>query len=373
MTKTDTALQIPDDLKPADGRFGRGPSLVRPEQFAYLAAGWRGGHGNLHRQAPVQAVWWRVRAGLRELFSGPGRVRGRARKWWHNRVLGGRDLLPRPRTCPQPRLWGVLLEVRRVHPRRTFLADPIVIEVEPGEPPSRESDPDADVIGRAQNETSTGVMVPVTRPDGAGDALILIDATSAAAGLPVDVADMTPTTSRPRRVRLRRRPVARAAEPAGARANRSDGPRIPETAGGFRTSCRSRSHMKKLGQGADLQHAGDRDAAAARRPVRGCSTGRSGRDRGPHDRVLSHLYEWATSTSARPVRRGPVKRSWWSGRSTSIQVDLPTSRDVARTDRRRRAIPKLGGTSCGRGCSGDRSSGVEALTACVDWVLERRL
>ena len=68
-----------------------------------------------------------------------------------------------------------------------FLADPIVIEADPGDAPEPRSDPDADVIAWAHNETSTGVMVPVSRPAGADGALVLIDATSAAGGLPVDV------------------------------------------------------------------------------------------------------------------------------------------------------------------------------------------
>jgi len=69
-----------------------------------------------------------------------------------------------------------------------FLADPILVEAEPGDAPAPVADPAADAIAWAHNETSTGVMVPVARPEGAGDALVLVDATSGAAGLPVDVA-----------------------------------------------------------------------------------------------------------------------------------------------------------------------------------------
>jgi phosphoserine aminotransferase len=69
-----------------------------------------------------------------------------------------------------------------------FLDDPVVVEADPGDAPEPRSDADADVVAWAHNETSTGVMVPVTRPD--GDALVLIDATSGAGGLPVDVADV---------------------------------------------------------------------------------------------------------------------------------------------------------------------------------------
>jgi phosphoserine aminotransferase len=72
--------------------------------------------------------------------------------------------------------------------RAPFLADPLVLSAEPGDAPEPAADPRADAIAWAHNETSTGVMVPVLRPSGSGDALVLIDATSAAGGLPVDVA-----------------------------------------------------------------------------------------------------------------------------------------------------------------------------------------
>ncbi len=71
-----------------------------------------------------------------------------------------------------------------------FLADPIVVEAEPGDAPEPRGDPSADVIAWAHNETSTGVMVPVTRPADAGDALVLIDGTSAVAGLPLDPGEL---------------------------------------------------------------------------------------------------------------------------------------------------------------------------------------
>ena len=70
-----------------------------------------------------------------------------------------------------------------------FLADPIVIEAEPGDAPTPVAEPEADAIAWAHNETSTGVMVPVERPEGSGESLVLIDATSGAGGLPVDVGE----------------------------------------------------------------------------------------------------------------------------------------------------------------------------------------
>jgi phosphoserine aminotransferase len=70
-----------------------------------------------------------------------------------------------------------------------FLADPIVVSADPGSAPEPTSDPSADLIGWAHNETSTGVAVPVTRPSGSGDALVAVDATSAAGGLPVQISE----------------------------------------------------------------------------------------------------------------------------------------------------------------------------------------
>jgi len=67
-----------------------------------------------------------------------------------------------------------------------FLEDPIVVEAAPGDAPDPVADPAADAIAWAHNETSTGVMVDVRRPADAGDALVLVDATSGAGGLPLD-------------------------------------------------------------------------------------------------------------------------------------------------------------------------------------------
>jgi phosphoserine aminotransferase len=71
MTPAGTQLQIPNDLKPADGRFGAGPSKVRPEQLAHVASAGAAIMGTSHRQKPVKAVVGEIRAGLRDLFSLP--------------------------------------------------------------------------------------------------------------------------------------------------------------------------------------------------------------------------------------------------------------------------------------------------------------
>jgi phosphoserine aminotransferase len=182
---TDTA-QIPAELKPADGRFGCGPSKVRPEALAALAERSQL-IGTSHRQAPVRDIVSSVRSGLGELFSLPDGYEvalgnGGTTAFWEAAAAW----LVRSRA-----LHLTYGEFSQKFAKSTaaapFLADPIVVEAEPGGAPEPRADPDADVLAWAHNETSTGVMVDVTRPDGAGEALVLIDATSGAGGLPLDV------------------------------------------------------------------------------------------------------------------------------------------------------------------------------------------
>src|ERR1700759_902168 len=186
MAHTDTALHIPDSLKPADGRFGSGPSRVRPEQLARLAEEGAAIMGTSHRQAPVRGVVAQVRAGLRELFSLPDGYEvvlgnGGTTAFWDAAAA----CLVRERAlhCVFGEFSSKFATCTRKAP---FLADPIVVEAEPGDAPAPRGDAAADLIGWAHNETSTGVMVPIERPDDAGDALVAIDATSGAAGLPLD-------------------------------------------------------------------------------------------------------------------------------------------------------------------------------------------
>jgi phosphoserine aminotransferase len=182
---TDIA-KIPDDLKPADGRFGCGPSKVRPEALRSLAE--RSDlMGTSHRQKPVKDLVGRVRTGLGDLFSLPDGYEialgnGGTTAFWDAAAAW----LVRDRA-----LHLVYGEFSRKFSQVTagapFLSDPVLIEAEPGRAPVPESRDGVDVIGWAHNETSTGVMVPVERPADAGDALILVDATSGAGGLPVDI------------------------------------------------------------------------------------------------------------------------------------------------------------------------------------------
>jgi phosphoserine aminotransferase len=185
---TQTAVKIPDDLKPADGRFGSGPSRVRPEQLSKLAREGAALMGTSHRQKPVKELVGRVRTGLRELFALPE---------GYEVALGngGTTAFWDAATCCLVRDRALHLSYGEFSSKfatctRTapFLAEPVVIEAPAGDAPQPQADPRADVLAWAQNETSTGVMVPVARPaDADADQLVLIDATSGAGGLPVDV------------------------------------------------------------------------------------------------------------------------------------------------------------------------------------------
>jgi phosphoserine aminotransferase len=183
---TQTMVQIPDALKPSDGRFGCGPSKVRPESLERLA---RASDliGTSHRQRPVKDLVARIRAGLTELFDLPDGYEvalgnGGTTAFWDAATAW----LVRERALHLS--YGEFSsKFAKSTAAAPFLADPIVLEADPGDAPVPVADPDADVIAWAHNETSTGVMVPVKRPEGSAESLVLIDATSGAGGLPVDV------------------------------------------------------------------------------------------------------------------------------------------------------------------------------------------
>jgi phosphoserine aminotransferase len=187
MTQTHTVLKIPTTLKPSDGRFGSGPSRVRPEQLQHLAGAGAAVMGTSHRQAPVKDLVKRIRAGLRDVFALPDGYEvalgnGGTTAFWDAATC----CLVRDRALHLSfgEFTSKFAACTRAAP---FLRDPIVLEAPAGDAPDPVADPDADALAWAHNETSTGVMLPVLRPAGSGDALVLIDATSGAAGLPVDM------------------------------------------------------------------------------------------------------------------------------------------------------------------------------------------
>ncbi|MCH9767557.1 MAG: phosphoserine transaminase [Actinomycetia bacterium] len=185
---TDPALTIPPELKPADGRFGCGPSKVRGEQLQALLAA-ADVFGTSHRQAPVKNLVARVRDGLRQLFSLPDGYEvilgnGGSTAFWDAAAFGLIDKRSLHLTYGE-----FSSKFASAAAKNPFVGDPVIIKADAGSAPKPVSDPSVDLIAWAQNETSTGVAVPVQRPHGSGDALIAIDATSAAGGLPVNISD----------------------------------------------------------------------------------------------------------------------------------------------------------------------------------------
>ena len=186
---TTPAITIPAELLPVDGRFGCGPSKVRPEQLQAVLEGGTTIMGTSHRQKPVKDVVGRVRSGLRSLFALPEGYEvvlgnGGSTAFWDAAALG----LVRQRSLHLTN-GEFSSKFASVTTGAPFLADPVVVKAEPGSAPEPVSDPSVDLIGWAHNETSTGVMIPVQRPAGSEGKLIAIDATSGAGGLPLDAHD----------------------------------------------------------------------------------------------------------------------------------------------------------------------------------------
>ena len=183
-------MTIPDHLLPSDGRFGSGPAKVRDAQVRALTAAGRTLLGTSHRQAPVRGLVGRVRAGLAELFDLPDGYEvalgnGGSTAFWDLATLS-------------------LVEQRSAHAvfgefgakfaaaaaRAPFLGEPVVSESPAGTSTVPVAVDGVDVYAWPQNETSTGAVAPVRRVPGSADqgALVVVDATSAAGGLAVDVA-----------------------------------------------------------------------------------------------------------------------------------------------------------------------------------------
>ena len=180
-------IKIPDNLKPLDGRFGCGPSKIRPAALGALVASGNSILGTSHRQKPVKNVVGRVRTGLTSLFNLPQ---------GYEVVLGNGG---------STAFWDIatfcLIEKKSQHlvfgefsskfaaaaKEAPFLDEPTVIKSEPGTHPTAVAEAGVDVYALTHNETSTGVSMPITRPAGTEGALVLVDATSAAGGLDVDI------------------------------------------------------------------------------------------------------------------------------------------------------------------------------------------
>ncbi len=179
-------IKIPDNLKPRDGRFGCGPSKIRPEALAALAASGSSILGTSHRQKPVKNVVHRVREGLNSLFSLPEGYEvvlgnGGSTAFWDIATFGLIE------NKSQHLVFGEFSSKFAAAAKEApFLGDPTVIKSEPGSHPIAVAEVGVDVYALTHNETSTGVAMPIKRPAGTDGALVLVDATSAAGGLEVD-------------------------------------------------------------------------------------------------------------------------------------------------------------------------------------------
>ncbi|KPC67874.1 phosphoserine aminotransferase [Streptomyces sp. NRRL F-6602] len=183
-------LQIPADIKPADGRFGSGPSKVRPEALRALAATGTSLMGTSHRQAPVKNLVGSVREGVRALFSLPEGYEvvlgnGGSTAFWDIATHG---LIS---TRSQHLSFGEFSsKFAKAAQQAPWLQEPSVISSDPGTHPEARGEQGVDVYALTHNETSTGVAMPLARVPGADDgALVLVDATSGAGGLPVDITE----------------------------------------------------------------------------------------------------------------------------------------------------------------------------------------
>ncbi|HEY7721817.1 MAG TPA: phosphoserine transaminase [Pedococcus sp.] len=183
-------LTLPADLLPKDGRFGSGPSKVRTAQVDYLASIGTTVLGTSHRQAPVKNLVGAVREGISELFSLPDGYEvvlgnGGSTAFWDIAAFG----LVRERA--QHLAFGEFSsKFATVTNNAPFLGESTIIKADPGSLADPRAEAGVDVYAWPHNETSTGVMAPVRRVAGADEgALVLIDATSGAGGLPVDVAE----------------------------------------------------------------------------------------------------------------------------------------------------------------------------------------
>jgi phosphoserine aminotransferase len=369
-----TTPQIPADLKPADGRFGCGPSKVRPEQLRRLADVGAEVMGTSHRQKPVKDVVARVRSGLGDLFSLPDGYEvalgnGGTTAFWDAAACG----LVRRRALHLT--YGEFSQkFATATATAPFLDDPVVVSADPGDAPAPTAHPDADVIAWAHNETSTGVMVGVERPAGAGDALVLIDATSGAGGLPVDVAQADAYYFAPQKgfaadgglwlALLSPAALERIAE-LGSATDRwrpeflslttaLDNSRKDQTYNtpALATLLLLADQVEWMLEGGGLEWCVERTTASSR-----------------------HLYEWAEASQvATPFVADPAKRSLVVGtidfdegvdaaaiaatlRANGI-VDVEPYRKLGRNQLRVGMFPAI------------EPADVEALTACIDWVIE---
>ncbi|NCU78661.1 MAG: phosphoserine transaminase [Actinobacteria bacterium] len=182
-----SSIKIPDNLKPSDGRFGCGPSKILPNSIANLASNYQSVLGTSHRQKPVKEVVAQVRSGLKSLFSLPDGYEviignGGSTAFWDIATFGLIE------NKSQHLVFGEFSsKFATCATQAPMISEPSIIKAEPGSHPDVRVEDGIDAYALTHNETSTGVMMPIKRPAGADSALVLVDATSAAGGLEIDI------------------------------------------------------------------------------------------------------------------------------------------------------------------------------------------
>jgi phosphoserine aminotransferase len=180
-------ITLPDELRPSDGRFGSGPSKVRPEAVARLAAAAEGFLGTSHRRDTVRDVVRAIREGLHTLYALPDGYEvllgnGGTTTFWDAATFGLIERRSEHLTFGE--FSAKFTAVTRAAPH---LDDPLIVESEPGTHPEPVVDATVDAYALTHNETSTGVMAEIRRPDGMADgSIVIVDATSAAGALRFD-------------------------------------------------------------------------------------------------------------------------------------------------------------------------------------------
>jgi phosphoserine aminotransferase len=375
-------LVIPGELKPADGRFGCGPSKVRPDAIARLATEGAAVMGTSHRQKPVKSLVGEIRSGLGELFALPDGYEvalgnGGATAFWDAAAFG----LVRRRSLHLA-FGEFSKKFATVTAGAPFLDEPIVISADPGDAPdpvdagSEAAEGGADLLGWAHNETSTGVMTtvirpPANQPDGA---LVAIDATSGAGGLPVDISQADAYYFAPQKgfagdgglwIAL----LSPAAQERIETLNASERwiPEFLSLHTALENSLKDQTYntpaVATLFLLADqvgwMLDQGGLEGCVAR------TTASS-----------SHLYQWAESTAyTSPFVSDPAKRSLVVG--TIDFSDAVDAAVVAKTLRANGIVDtepyrKLGRNQLRIGMfPAVDPADVQALTACIDWIVER--
>lgn len=184
-------IKIPAELLPQDGRFGAGPSRVRPEQVAALTAVTQNYLGTSHRQKPVKSQVARLRAGISQLFNLPEGYEvvignGGSTAFWEIAVFG--LIRDKAQFLSFGEFGSKFASSAKSAP---FLGEPAILKGEPGDAPAFTAESGIDAYCSPHNETSTGVAITPVRPEGADeDALVIIDATSGAGGLAVDLSEV---------------------------------------------------------------------------------------------------------------------------------------------------------------------------------------